>query len=266
MREYEKKLTHARLTELLAFDPETGVFTHREGRGNVRAGDVAGYIDHHGDRRIGIDGVQYYALRLAYFYVHAAFPDDAIIPADGDLDNARMANLRVVPEISPEELPKRREDLTVELVRRLFFYEGGRLFWAVHCHGTQIRFGMEAGTFNGDGYRVVGIGGIKYRAHRIAFAHHHGRWPENKIDHENEDTADNRICNIRECTTSENAANTSKRKGSNTGIRGVYRTRDGKYKVTCGTGKESHRGTFADIGQAIQVRRTTAQERYGEFF
>jgi hypothetical protein len=266
MRGHEKKLTHERLLEALAFDPETGVFTHRKGCGKAKAGAVAGYIDHHGERRIGVDGTRYAALRLAYFYIHGHWPSGAVIPADEDLDNARIANLRVVPEISASELPKRRSDLTVELVRKLFSYEGGRLFWACHCYQAKIRFGMEAGTFNYSGYRVITIKGIKYRAHQIAWAHHHGEWlSEGKIDHENGMEHDNRIENLRKATLSQNAANTNKRKGSNTGIRGVHRTGNGRYKVTCGTGKSSHKGTFADIGLAILARQAAAKERYGEF-
>jgi hypothetical protein len=187
-----------------------------------------------------------------------------VIPADEDPDNVSISNLRVVPEISKADLPKRRSNLTVELIRKLFSYEGGRLFWAIQCHGTHIRFGMEAGTINSYGYRVIVIGGKAYKAHQIAYVLYHGEWlTEGEIDHGNLNKSDNRIENIREATRSQNCANKSFKKTNSTGIRGVHKCKkSGRYHVYVG---QKYLSSHVDIDQAILARRTAAQERYGEF-
>jgi hypothetical protein len=223
----ENKLTHKRLLEVLIYDPSDGVFR----------------------------------CLVAYFYENGHWPSDAVIPADGDLDNARIANLRVVPSISKQELPNRRSDLTVDLIRRLFFYEHGRLFWAVHCPETHIYFGMEAGSLTNKGYRAINIGGKAYKAHRIAYAHHHGEWPgEGEVDHENLVKDDNRIENLRKATPLQQAAN-RRCKLSDTGVRGILRRRS-KYKVTCGN---RYVGFYSSLDDAILARQAAAQARWGEF-
>ena len=217
------------------------------GRSRVRKGGRrAGNIRPGGKRAIRVDYVWCDALRLAYFYTQGSWPEGEVIPADGDLDNASLTNICAVPGISEEELPKRRSDLTIELVRKLLFYEGGRLFWAVQ-HGRNISFGMEAGTVTKRGYREIQIGGNKYQAHQICWAHHRGEWlAEGDIDHKHRMKDNNRIENLRPATRSQNCANTI-RKRSNTGIVGIHRYGSGKYAVSCGGGRGSHIGVFVDI-------------------
>lgn len=43
-------------------------------------------------------------------------------------------------------------------------------------------------------------------AHRLAWAIHHDKWPENEIDHINGDKRDIRIANLRDVTPKENMA------------------------------------------------------------
>lgn len=90
-------ITHERLLELLTFDPETGKFHNRIKRSDkIIPGEEAGCYP--ADRRyavIGIDGIRYYLHRLAWFYVHAEWPEGELDHRDNDGFNNRISNLRL---------------------------------------------------------------------------------------------------------------------------------------------------------------------------
>jgi len=85
-----------RLRELLEYDPETGVFIWKTGRGSVKAGSVAGSKEANGYVRIRCDGGRYMAHRLAWLYVHGEFPPEEIDHINGVRDDNRLRNLRCV--------------------------------------------------------------------------------------------------------------------------------------------------------------------------
>ena len=90
-------LTQARLKELLHYDPETGVFTwraDRRGHRNIRAGDVAGHKTPKGYVVIGIGGKVYKAHRLAWLYLHGAWPAEDIDHRFGVSAGNGVGNLR----------------------------------------------------------------------------------------------------------------------------------------------------------------------------
>ena len=87
---------------------------------------------------------------------------------------------------------------------------------------TWLRTGSAAGSIDGRGYLLICVDGRKYRAHRLAWLYAHGRWPSKFIDHINGVKNDNRLCNLRDVTWSENRQNETKaRKNSLTGFLGV---------------------------------------------
>lgn len=91
--------------------------------------------------------------------------------------------------------------------------------------------------------------------------------PEVLVDHRNNDTLDNRRCNLRIATKSQNGMNTPLRKDNTSGHRGVcWSTRD-KYWVAsiCVAGKETNLGYFADLQEAVNARSTAEVLFFGEF-
>lgn len=90
----QERLNLDRLKEVLSYDKETGVFIWRSGAPRRLIGRVAGYVTHHGNRLIGVDGVMYFAHRLAWFYINGGWPKEEIDHKDLNKDNNAISNLR----------------------------------------------------------------------------------------------------------------------------------------------------------------------------
>lgn len=90
-----KMLTHERLLEVLFYNPHSGYFKWRKQLSSTgRKGDIAGCVDTStGYRVIRVDKTLYSAHRLAWFYVHSAWPLE-IDHANRKRDDNRIRNLR----------------------------------------------------------------------------------------------------------------------------------------------------------------------------
>lgn len=99
MLEYDmENLTKQRLSELLNYDANTGIFTRRVALSrSVKVGDVAGY-KHPQKSYISlfVDGKRYKAHRLAWLYVNGVWPNAEIDHINGAPDDNRIQNLRDV--------------------------------------------------------------------------------------------------------------------------------------------------------------------------
>lgn len=90
-----KKLTYARLREVLHYDPDTGIFTWLIRTANRnRVGGIAGTVDPLGYRRIIVDNEAGYGHRLAWLYMTGEWPVVLIDHRDLNNDNNRWDNLR----------------------------------------------------------------------------------------------------------------------------------------------------------------------------
>lgn len=86
-----------RVRELLAYDPETGVFTRKVANSNsTKVGDVAGALTDRGYVRMRVDGCFVYGQGLAWFYVHGVWPEQEIDHINGVRSDNRIGNLRDV--------------------------------------------------------------------------------------------------------------------------------------------------------------------------
>lgn len=90
-------LTRDRLTKLLTYYPEVGVFRHKVSRGGQRDGDVAGTISPSGYRLIFLDYFQWRASHLAWLYMTGRFPPPGMLVDHRDCERAndRWNNLRL---------------------------------------------------------------------------------------------------------------------------------------------------------------------------
>ena len=114
-------------------------------------------------------------------------------------------------------------DISAENLRAVLDYnkETGAFVWkskaVAHCYA-----GKTAGTYGKKGYRVIKLNQKRYPAHRLAWLYVYGEWPTMEIDHINRIKDDNRICNLRDVSSSENKHNcVDALKNNTTGFRGV---------------------------------------------
>jgi hypothetical protein len=87
-------MKHSRLKILLDYDQSTGTFvwiTQRKAKAQI--GTKAGADNGRGYQVIRVDGIDYYAHRLAWFYVYRRWPK-ALDHIDRNRSNNAIANLR----------------------------------------------------------------------------------------------------------------------------------------------------------------------------
>jgi len=111
--------------------------------------------------------------------------------------------------------------ITQDQVKDLFHYntETGVLTNR-KSRGSKCKVGAAAGYARADGYMQTRINYKKYLNHRLIFLMFHGYLPD-FIDHIDNDSSNNRIKNLRECTISENVRNSKTRSDNTSGIKGV---------------------------------------------
>jgi hypothetical protein len=124
--------------------------------------------------------------------------------------------------------------------------------------------GVEAG-FPSRGYRRVSIKGKRYLVHRIIFFMEFGYFPE-YIDHINCIRSDNRISNLRACTSAENNRNRQPRKNASSKYKGVFWDHGNKWRAGIRVdGKQIYAGSFLIEEDAAKAYNTLAKKHFGEF-
>lgn len=161
-------------------------------------------------------------------------------------------------------------ELSQDLLRELFDYRDGELYWKVR-KAYQIKIGDRAGTPGEDGYRRIIIDGKQYLTHRLIFLWHHGYLPK-ELDHIDGNPADNKISNLRKSTHQENIMNQKKTKiinGKPTSSRfkGVYLHKPTKKWVAYIwiDDKQKNLGYFTFEIEAALTYNKAAIKWFGEF-
>jgi len=126
--------------------------------------------------------------------------------------------------------------------------------------------GKVAGSVEPVGYVRVVILGNRYRAHRLAWAYSYGYFPEN-VDHINRIKNDNRLCNLRDCTVSENFMNRIQYSTNNSGFKGVsWAKRENKWRASIVKNrKQFHVGYFDSAKDAHDAYCNAADRLHGQF-
>jgi hypothetical protein len=158
--------------------------------------------------------------------------------------------------------------LTAEQIREIVSYdpETGEMRWR-KSRGSRAQAGGIVGAYDAYGYRNVGINGLDYKVHRLAWLYVHGEWPNGSIDHINGHKADNRLSNLRVVTQSQNLRNTRRHKDGRSGFKGVHwhkQTSTWIAQIMC-SGKKRYLGQFTTPEAAHAAYCAAAVELSGEF-
>lgn len=115
-----------------------------------------------------------------------------------------------------------RNDLTPDELKSMLIYNEitGEFLWKDNAIRRHVS-GNVAGNKSVWGYVEIRLNRKLYKAHRLAWLYHYGKWPADAIDHIDGDRANNRIANLREASSADNSQNLSVRKTSISGINGV---------------------------------------------
>lgn len=113
---------------------------------------------------------------------------------------------------------------------------------------------------------VVRIADVLHPVHRVIWVWIHGDIPDElQVDHENRNPHDNRLCNLRLATHSQNQQN-SRHKGNSTGLKCVVPVASGRFVAKLvHAGKQVHIGTFDTPEEANLAYAERAKQLYGEF-
>jgi len=88
------KITHARLKELIRYEPETGEFYRIKKTRNSEVGKVTFSISDGRYARLTVDWYRDYAHRFAWFYIYGVWPSQQIDHINRIKSDNRIANLR----------------------------------------------------------------------------------------------------------------------------------------------------------------------------
>lgn len=177
-----------------------------------------------------------------------------------------------------------RREISVYLLRDLLSYDQytGEFRWIArkpeHFEGRakvrspknlannfNSRFaGKVAGSLTSEGYLSVGIFGLSYLGHRLAFAIVKGYWPAEEIDHINGQTSDNTWKNLRPVPHIVNCKNQRRKGAKSSGVVGVdFHAKSQKWRARISDGgKVITIGSFQSLADAAAARKV-AERKYG---
>ncbi len=118
--------------------------------------------------------------------------------------------------------------ITQDELKQLLSYDSvsGLFTWIKPQKG--IKVGAIAGNLSSSGYARIRINGKSYQTHRLVYLYVYGFIPTQDVDHINGNRSDNRACNLRLATRSENNQNRNMPNRNNkVGHKGIWQHESG---------------------------------------
>lgn len=156
-----------------------------------------------------------------------------------------------------------------ELIELLHYDQDTGIFTrkAKHYSKSAFKIGDIAGSLTNKGYVVIMVKAKKYSAHRLVWLYVYGKFPSMDIDHKNGIRNDNRLCNLREASSSQNSMNYGVPSNNTTGFKGVsFFKRTGRWKASAKlNGHPYHLGYFSSPELASAAYEIFTAEHHKEF-
>jgi HNH endonuclease/AP2 domain len=157
-------------------------------------------------------------------------------------------------------------EFSQERLREALSYDPstGVFRWKIKC-AQRVSIGDIAGSPNVNGYLLIMLDRVRYKAHRLAWFYVHGYWPPEEVDHINGIRSDNRFDNLRCVTRAINMTNKGSYKNSTTGFKGVHFHKRGQRYIAHIqlNGKRRHLGSFLTAEDARLAYLAAAREAFG---
>ena len=162
--------------------------------------------------------------------------------------------------------PAAAPTLTAERLRELMHYDQGTgIFTRKVSTAPNARAGDVVGAPMSAGYLTTTINHKHHLLHRLAWLYVYGAWPTTNLDHINRIRTDNRICNLREATPTQNARNMSKASNNTSGHPGVHWRSDRAkwWALIESDGQKHYLGCYSTIEEAIAARKAGELRYWG---
>ncbi len=116
-------------------------------------------------------------------------------------------------------------------------------------------------------YIYIKVDGHLYFAHRLAWLHYYGEWPERFIDHINGNKRDNCIANLREASAVQNNQNRAVGRYNTSGCKGVSWDKKLKgWRVTIIINyRKIYVGCSQSLPKAVEMRQAAEEKYFGSF-
>ena len=142
-----------------------------------------------------------------------------------------------------------------ELKQEVYYdQETGIFTWLKTHKYSNKKIGDVCGSLD-NGYIRMCIYKQRHHAHQLAWLYIYGEYRLDAIDHSNGNKTDNRICNLRKASVSENAYNRKMNIKNTSGVKGVtWHKRAKKWQVVITFNKiHKYLGMYSDINKAKEV-------------
>lgn len=157
-------------------------------------------------------------------------------------------------------------DPSQERLKELFNYNPDTGLFTRLKRVSNSLVGSICSSKNSQGYVLIRVDGVKFKAHRLAFIYMDGAAPE-VVDHVNRNKSDNRWINLRGCSKQENCWNRSLNRNNSTTRRNVYWSAPHKkWRVLLKKDRKPiHIGVFQDLELAELVAQMAREKYFKEF-
>lgn len=139
--------------------------------------------------------------------------------------------------------------IELDELKRLLHYDlqTGAFTWKIKTCRKVVP-GVVVGYIRPDGYRIITVNKIRYRANRLAWFYVTGEWPKFDVDHIDGNTRNDAFNNLRDVTTAQNVQNQKfpHKRNKTGGFLGVSKQKNrSKWRARiCTNGKTILLGTF----------------------